>query len=82
MVTTNTSNTKAGCYKADGVVTVTDGFELLILETSGCYGPRHGFDHVKGAFGAQMMLRAIFMKFYYAGEAAHSLCVYFAHARG
>lgn len=64
MDTTNTSDTEAGCYKADGVVnTIKDGFELLILETSGCYGnadkPRQGFDHVKGVFGARMMLRSM-----------------------
>lgn len=79
-------DTEAGCYKADGVVTIKDGFELLILETSGCYGntdkPRHGFDHIKGAFGARMMLRAIIMKFYYGGDEVHDLCVYFVHARG
>ncbi|CDH50755.1 predicted protein [Lichtheimia corymbifera JMRC:FSU:9682] len=79
-------DTEAGCYKADGVVTIKDGFELLILETSGCYGntdkPRHGSDHIKGAFGARMMLRAIIMKFYYGGDEVHDLCVYFAHARG
>ncbi|KAI7879974.1 hypothetical protein K492DRAFT_195515 [Lichtheimia hyalospora FSU 10163] len=82
----NHSFTEAGCYKADGIVTVEDGFELLLLETSEKYGdddkPRHGFDHIKGAFGTRMMLRSIFMKYYYGGNDAHDLCVYFAHARG
>lgn len=82
----NESFAGSTCYKADGVVALKDDFELLLLETSGSYGnddkPRHGFDHVKGVFGARMMLRSIIMKYYYGGDDAHDLCVYFAHARG
>ncbi|KAG0181175.1 hypothetical protein DFQ29_009135 [Apophysomyces sp. BC1021] len=73
-------------YIADGIVLIND-FEIVVLETSGAYGndkrSRHGFDHIKGAFGAMAMFHAVAKRYY--GAKVETLCnleVFFVHARG
>lgn len=73
-------------FKADGFIEL-DGIELCLLETSGAYGikdeSRFGKDHVKGSFGALMLLRRILRTYFFATEdALRDLRVLYIHARG
>ncbi|KAG0165417.1 hypothetical protein DFQ28_008731 [Apophysomyces sp. BC1034] len=74
-------------YKADGVAYLRKSqLEVLLLEVSGAYDgndrPRQVFDHIKGAFGATAMLRAILSKYCYADpKLLPKIQVLFVHAR-
>lgn len=74
-------------YNADGIVTIANGIEICLLETSGPFKlidrPRFGYDHVKGAFGVLSMMNAVVKKYFYATlETLMTLKIYFIHARG
>ncbi|KAF7723316.1 hypothetical protein EC973_002113 [Apophysomyces ossiformis] len=74
-------------YKADGVAYLKKSqVEVLLLEVSGAYDgndkPRQVFNHIKGAFGATAMLRAILSKYCYADpKLLPKVQVLFVHAR-
>lgn len=73
-------------YNADGVIRDLHDNELLLLETSGPYNnidkARHGFDHVKGAFGCRSIFHHLHKYRFADYVIVKKLQIFFVHARG